>query len=160
MVSSPAGDSVYVASALNFKDMQGGGVVYKLDPKTLKTIGEVHTDQENFGAVLSPDGKTLYVINSLDGDISALDTAIGNVKTRTLFKKRNKKGFLYGACEILLYDGLLYVGGVADPAVIWVVDTNTMKLKNVLITQENGSPGGIILNKLNACTLRTAAANP
>lgn len=128
MVINPAGDALYVASALSFKDVQGG-VVYKLDPKTLKTIGEAHTDLKNFGAAISPDGSTLYVTNSLDGGISALDTATGKVKTLTLFKERNKEGFPYGAREILLHDGLLYVGGVADPAVIWVVDASTMKLK-------------------------------
>ncbi len=128
MVINPAGDALYVASALSFKDVQGG-VVYKLDPRTLKTIGEAHTDLKNFGAAISPDGSTLYVTNSLDGGISALDTATGKVKIRTLFKERNKEGFPYGAREILLRDGLLYVGSVADPAVIWVVDANTMKLK-------------------------------
>ena len=35
MALSPAGDALYVASAEGFKDVQGG-VVYKLDPKTLK----------------------------------------------------------------------------------------------------------------------------
>lgn len=52
MVINPAGDALYVASALSFKDVQGG-VVYKLDPKTLKTIGEAHTDLKNFGAAIS-----------------------------------------------------------------------------------------------------------
>lgn len=128
MVASPKGDAVYVASALNFKEVQGG-VVYKLDPASLKTLGEAHTDLKNFGTALSPDGKTLYVTNSLDGGISALDTATGKVKTRLLFKERNPEGFPYGTREILLHDGLLYVGGVADPAVIWVVDAETLKLK-------------------------------
>src|SRR6478609_4879845 len=43
MVLSPKGDALYVASSEGFKDVQGG-VVYKLDPTTLKTIGRSHTD--------------------------------------------------------------------------------------------------------------------
>lgn len=128
MVITPKGDAVYVASALSFKDVQGG-VIYKLDPATLKIVGEAHTDLKNFGAAISADGKTLYVTNSLDGGISALDTATGKVKNRLLFKERNKEGFPYGARQILLHDDLLYIGGVADPGVIWVVDANTLTLK-------------------------------
>lgn len=128
MALSPAGDALFVASAEGFKDVQGG-VVYKLDPKTLKTIGLSHTDLKNFGMALSPDGKTVYVTNSLDGGLSALNTADGKVKNRVLFPERNAEGFPYGARQVLLHNGLLYIGAVADPAAIWVVDAETLKLK-------------------------------
>ncbi|MDE9612005.1 YncE family protein [Citrobacter portucalensis] len=128
MALSPAGDALYVASAEGFKDVQGG-VVYKLDPKTLKTFGLSHTDMKNFGMAISPDGKTVYVTNSLDGGLSALNTADGKVKNRVLFPERNPEGFPYGARQVLLHNGLLYIGAVADPAVIWVVDAETLKLK-------------------------------
>lgn len=128
MALSPSGDALYVASAEGFKDVQGG-VVYKLDPKTLKTIGASHTDLKNFGMAISPDGKTVYVTNSLDGGVSALNTADGKVKNRVLFPERNPEGFPYGARQVLLHNGLLYIGAVADPAVIWVVDADTLKLK-------------------------------
>lgn len=67
------------------------------DPKTLKTLGLSHTDMKNFGMALSPDGKTVYVTNSLDGGLSALNTADGKVKNRVLFPERNAEGFPYGA---------------------------------------------------------------
>ena len=128
MALSPAGDALYVASAEGFKDVQGG-VVYKLDPKTLKTFGLSHTDMKHFGMATSPDGTTVYVTNSLDGGLSALNTADGKVKNRVLFPERNPEGFPYGARQVLLHNGLLYIGAVADPAVIWVVDAETLKLK-------------------------------
>ncbi|WP_368542561.1 YncE family protein [Enterobacter soli] len=131
MVLSPKGDALYVASSEGFKDVQGG-VIYKLDPATLKTIGRSHTDLKNFAMAMSPDGQTVYVTNSLDGGISAVSTADGKVKNRLMFTERNKEGFPFGAREILLHDGLLYVGGVGDPAVIWVVDANTLKLKKTI----------------------------
>lgn len=65
--------------------------------KTLKTLGLSHTDMKNFGMALSPDGKTVYVTNSLDGGLSALNTADGKVKNRVLFPERNAEGFPYGA---------------------------------------------------------------
>lgn len=128
MALSPTGDALYVASAEGFKGVQGG-VVYKLDPATLKTTGASHTDLKNFAMAMSGDGKTVYVTNSLDGGISAMNTADGKVKARLLFPERNEKGLPYGARQILLHNNTLYVGAVADPAVIWVVDAKTLKLK-------------------------------
>ncbi|MGL4700914.1 MAG: hypothetical protein ACRCWV_07660, partial [Raoultella sp.] len=55
MALSPRGDALYVASAEGFKDVQGGAV-YKLDPKTLKTIGLSYTDLKNFAVQITPDG--------------------------------------------------------------------------------------------------------
>lgn len=128
MALNPAGDALYVASAEGFKDVQGG-VVYKLDANTLQTLGRSHTDLKNFGMAMSAEGKTVYVTNSLDGGLSAINTADGKVKNRILFPERNPEGFPYGARQVLLHNGLLYVGAVADPAVIWVVDAGTLKLK-------------------------------
>ncbi|HEX4501503.1 MAG TPA: YncE family protein [Scandinavium sp.] len=128
MALSPKGDALYVSSAEGFKNVQGG-VVYKLDPQTLKTIGSSHTDLKNFGMAISDDGQTVYVTNSLDGGISALNTADGKVKARLLFPERNEKGLPYGARQVLIHNDTLYVGAVADPAVIWVVDAKTLKLK-------------------------------
>lgn len=77
MALSPQGDALYVASAEGFK-MYRGGAVY---------TGSAHPQyhrpdayrSENFALQLSA-GKTLYVSNSLDGGISAIDTATGKVK--------------------------------------------------------------------------------
>ncbi|WP_435954991.1 hypothetical protein [Dryocola sp. BD626] len=128
MAISQRSGALYVATAQGFKDVQGG-VVYKLDPVSLKTTGRSHTDLKNFGAVMDPTGETLYVTNSLDGGISAINVEDGKVLSRLMFTDRNEKGLPFGAREIILHEGLLYVGGVADPAVIWVVDAKTMKLK-------------------------------
>lgn len=128
MAISQQNGALYVATAQSFKDVQGG-VVYKLDPVSLKTTGQAHTDLKNFGAVMDPTGKTLYVTNSLDGGISAINVEDGKVLKRLMFSERNDKGLPFGAREIILHDGLLYIGAVADPAVIWVVDAKTMTLK-------------------------------
>lgn len=90
MALNPAGDALYVASAEGFKDVQGG-VIYKLDAKTLKTIGRSHTDLKNFGMAISPDGKTVYVTNSLDGGLSALNTAMAKLKIASCFLSGTRK---------------------------------------------------------------------
>lgn len=73
-----------------------GGAVYTLDPHTLNTIGLTHTDLKNFALQLSAEGKTLYVSNSLDGGISAIDTATGKVKTACCSASAMKRSPLWG----------------------------------------------------------------
>jgi sugar lactone lactonase YvrE len=157
MVLNQKGDALFVASSEGFKDVQGG-VVYKLDPATLKTIGRSHTDLKNFAMAIAPDGQTVYVTNSLDGGISAISTADGKVKKRLMFTERNKEGFPFGAREILLHDGSLFVGGVGDPGVIWVIDAETLKLKKPSKMPASGLPGCCGLNRQTACMQPTAAA--
>jgi len=119
--------ALYVASAQSFKDVNGG-VLYRLDPTTLATTGETHTDLKNFGMAADPDGKVFYTTNSLDGGISKVDAQSGKVLERLKFSEKGKDGSPYGAREILWHEGQLYIGGVGEPGVIWVVNANTMKL--------------------------------
>ncbi|MGJ0192182.1 YncE family protein [Pantoea sp. RRHST58] len=128
MAYVPGANALYVASADAFKDVSGG-VIYRLDPATLETTGKGYTDLKNFGMTMNEDGSLLYVTNTLDGGVSKIDPAKGKVLARTLFSERNEKGFPFGAREIFLHNNQLYIGGVGDPGVIWVVDAQTMKLK-------------------------------
>lgn len=128
MAYTPSAHALYVASAQSFKGVNGG-VLYRLDPATLETRGETHTDLKNFGMAIDPDGSLIYTTNTLDGGLSKVDAQSGKVLGRLLFNEKNDKGFPVGAREIIWHDGLLYIGGVGDPAVIWVVDAKSMKLK-------------------------------
>lgn len=129
MASGSAAENVlYVASAGNFKNIQGG-MVYKLNASTLETVSATHTNMKNFGMAISADGKTVYISNTTDGGISAIDTTDGKVKKTLIFSDRNKKGHPDGPRQIVLHGNTLYVGAVADPGYIWVVDADTLKLK-------------------------------
>src|SRR5690606_2020306 len=61
---SPASKALYVASAEAITGTQGG-VIYKLDPDTLQTLGMTHTTEKDFGLAVNPNGDTLYITNSL-----------------------------------------------------------------------------------------------
>ncbi|MGC0849373.1 YncE family protein [Pantoea agglomerans] len=129
MAYLPAKNALYVASAQGFKDISGG-MIYRLDASTLQSTGAGHFDLKNFGLISAPDGSALYATNTLDGGISKIDPDNGKVLKRLMFDEKNEKGLPYGTREIFLHDGLLYVGGVGDPGVIWVVDAKTLTLKN------------------------------
>ena len=66
----------YVANAEGFKNVQGGAV-YTLDPHTLNTIGLTHAKSEKLALQLCGEVKRCGISNSLDGGISAIDTATG-----------------------------------------------------------------------------------
>jgi len=128
MVYSPTENALYVASAQGFKNVNGG-VLYKLDPTTLATQGETHTDLKNFGMAADDNGKVYYTTNTLDGGVSKVDVESGKVLQRLMFEGKDKDGDPVGAREILFHKGQLFIGGVADPGFISVVDASTMTLK-------------------------------
>jgi len=130
---SPATRALYVASAEATTGVNGG-VIYKLDPETLQTLGMTHTDEKNFGLAMDPSGETLYITNSLNASVSAMDTGTGRIKTRTKFTERSKDGSAYGPRKVI-YDETqkaLYVGGVGDPGVIWRLDADTLQVEAVI----------------------------
>lgn len=124
----PQKNALFIASAQSFKGVNGG-VIYRLDPNTLATTGETHTDLKNFGMTADEDGKFIYTTNSLDGAVSKIDAQDGKVLQRLFFKGKDKDGDPVGAREILLHDRQLYIGRVTDPGYISIVDAQTMTLK-------------------------------
>lgn len=154
MVYAPEAKGLYVASAQSFKDVNGG-VIYRLDPVTLATTGETHTDLKNFAMAMDPDGRVFYTTNTLDSGIAKVDAQSGKVLQRVMFSDKGKDGDPMPAREIFWHQGSLYVGGVGDPGVIWVVDAQTMKLKT-RITNAGKWVTGIIYSPV---TDRLYAAN-
>ncbi|ADU71671.1 YncE family protein [Pantoea sp. At-9b] len=152
---SPAANALFVASAQGFKDVNGG-MIYRLDPTTLATKGETHTDLKNFGMAIEGEGSVFYTTNSLDGGVSKVDAQSGKVLERLMLGgKKDKEGDVPGAREMLLLGNELYVGRVADPGFISVVDTKTFKLKTT-IKNAGKWVTGIIYSPL---TERVYAAN-
>lgn len=128
MVYSTSAHALFVASAQGFKNVNGG-MIYRLDPVTLATKGETHTDLKNFGMAEDSNGELFYTTNTLDGGLSKVDAQRGKVLQRLMFQGKDKDGDPIGAREILFHQGLLFIGAVADPGFISVVDAKTMTLK-------------------------------
>ncbi|MGO1540180.1 MAG: YncE family protein [Luteimonas sp.] len=134
VASNPHDGALYVASALSMPNVSGG-IVYRLDPDTLAPIGAIHTDLRNLGLTLAPDGKRLYVTNSLEHALTAIDLESNSVAARLHFEdEKDSQGHRYGPRQVIYDRGrdLLYVGAVGDPAVIWVVDAHTLELRETI----------------------------
>ncbi|WP_368640975.1 YncE family protein [Castellaniella ginsengisoli] len=124
---SPAAKALYIASAEAVTGVNGG-MIYKIDPDTLQTLGITHTDEKNFGLATDPAGKTLYITNSLGHGVSAMDTGTGRITARTTFPGIGKDGFPYGPRQVI-YDAQqdgIYVGAVGNPGKIWLLDAKTL----------------------------------
>ncbi|WP_241622984.1 YncE family protein [Rosenbergiella australiborealis] len=128
MVLFPSINRLYVASAQSFKQ-DNGGVLYKVDPETLTVVGTTHTDLKNFGMVSQPGKDFFYTTNSVDGTVSKIDVTSGKVLQRLTLSKKNDKGEIDGAREMLWVGNELYIGAVANPGYISVVDTQSFRLK-------------------------------
>lgn len=128
MAYFPTQQALYVASAQSFKQ-DNGGVLYKVNPTTLAITGVTHTDLKNFGTASKPGDAFFYTTNSLDGTLSKVEVSTGKVVQRLQLSKKNSKGEIDGAREILWHGDELYIGAVANPGYISVVDTRTFKLK-------------------------------
>lgn len=131
MVLSPAGDQLYIASGNRVKTVQGG-VLYRLDPVTLQTTGETHTNMKDIGLAIDPQGKTIYITNSRDAGISSVDTESGKAAGYLKVTERNENGKPYAPHQLIWHKGSLYVSGVGDSGVIWVLDAQKMKLKKTI----------------------------
>jgi len=130
MAYSAAAQAVYVASAEAVSGVQGG-VIYKLDPETLQTLGKTYTDEKNYGLTVDPSGAMLYITNSTSQGVSAMDTKTGRIVARTAFKGVGRDGFPYGTRKVR-YDErqqAVYVSGVGNPGKIWLLDGKTLETR-------------------------------
>ena len=132
-VYNPHNHLLYVASALSTEGVQGGAI-YIVNPETLEPVGAIYTDLRNFGLALSPDGKKLFATNSVEHSVTAFDLEANKVIGRVSFANQDKDGNYFGPRQIQ-YDARtnkLFVGAVGDPAVIWVVNPETLELEHTI----------------------------
>ncbi|NYT75476.1 YncE family protein [Alcaligenaceae bacterium] len=130
MAYSPLTKSIYVASSEAMENVHGG-VVYQLNPETLETTGLYHLDEKSFGLAINPAGDTLYVTHSLAGAVSKIDLKTGKVMARVKFTDTSKDGTPYGPRTVRYEPSTdtLYVSGVGDPGIIWVIDASSFNLR-------------------------------
>ena len=135
MAYSASEKALYVASA-EMLDGVRGGALYKLDPQTLDVLGVIHTDEGNFGLSSNTEGNVLFMTNSLNPAVARVELGEKGSLKRTAFSNMGTDGFKVGPRTVKLDEvhKRLYVGGVGNPAVIWVMDANSME---VLDTIEN-----------------------
>jgi len=150
-------NAVYVASSGGFGDDAGPAQVLKLDPTTLDVQATIPLERKGFGVVLDDANDRLYVGNTVDTSVTVVDTAQGKAIgiVQLMEKKVGKDGKASYTHDLreLVVDGAnsrLYVTGHSgEGSVLFVVDTQSLKLLNTIPGLGNAKAPGLALDAAN-----------
>ena len=145
-VSQPVGHGVYelaydgqakvlfAASAPSFDKDKTKGKVYKLDREDLTKRGVIDTQRRAFATAIDAQNRILYIGNTLEGSVTLIDTQTGKeLAVIQLSDTRNPKEIAHTREMVLdKKHHRLYVSGVVEKGIVWVVDTEKRQLINTL----------------------------
>ncbi|WP_299261368.1 YncE family protein [uncultured Kushneria sp.] len=147
LVFSPSQQSIYVAATSGFgegaSDNYGegeGGSIYRLDPQTLEIKDTIKLDQKPFGLALNEKTHTLFVGHTLDQSVTAINLDDNSTRHLALAteaeKAEAKKNDVFGPNPRQLsvdeQSNTLYVTGVGDKSVLWVINGEDLTLTDTI----------------------------
>ncbi|QNR99004.1 YncE family protein [Stenotrophomonas sp. 169] len=150
-------NALYVASSGGFGDDAGPAQVLKLDPTTLAVQATIPLERKGFGVVLDDANDRLYVGNTVDTSVTVVDTAQAKaIGILQLMEKKvgkdGKASYTHDLRELVV-DGAnsrLYVTGHSgEGSVLFVVDTQSLKLLNTIPGLGNAKAPGLALDAAN-----------
>lgn len=124
---------LYVTSASGQQDAKTGRVL-ALDPDTLAVQRTIDTPYRAFALASNRKTGTLYVGNTMDHALTAIDVASGQVKGTLQFDLKNERDALIQTRQVVVDEesNTVFIGGVDNNGVIWVVDGDTLALRTTL----------------------------
>ncbi|WP_421415076.1 YncE family protein [Serratia plymuthica] len=135
MVYSQGENALYLATSQSRK-LDKGGVVYRLDPKTLDITQVIHNDIKPFGAAINGKTDTLFFGNTVNNSVTAIDAKTGEVKGRLVLDARQRTETVKPlAPRELVADATtdtLYITGLGESSVVWVVDGKDLTLRTTI----------------------------
>nr|WP_237141137.1 YncE family protein [Serratia inhibens] len=135
MVYSQGENALYLATSQSRKQDKGG-VVYRLDPKTLDITQVIHNDIKPFGAAINGKTDTLFFGNTVNNSVTAIDAKTGEVKGRLVLDARQRSETVKPlAPRELVTDAAtdtLYITGLGESSVVWVVDGKDLTLRTTI----------------------------
>ena len=157
---SPKQNAVFVASSGGFGDDAGPAQVLRLNPATLAVETRIPLERKAFGVVLDDAHNRLYVGNTVDLSVTVVDTAQNKaVGTIQLMEKKagkdGKAAYTHDLRELVVDSAAnrLYVTGHSSQpdvsSVLFVIDTNTLKVINTIDGLGNAKAPGLALDAAN-----------
>ena len=135
MAYSQQENALWLATSQSRK-VDKGGVVYRLDPVTLEVTQAIHNDLKPFGATINNTTQTLWFGNTVNSAVTAIDAKTGEVKGRLVLddRKRTEEVRPLQPRELVADDATntVYITGIGEESVIWVVDGENIKLKTAI----------------------------
>lgn len=133
MAYSASENALYLATAQSLQ-LDKGGVVYRLDPQTLAVTQAIHHQFKSFGAAVNNKTNRLYVGNTLNAAVTAIDVKTGEVQGSLVLDTRPRTATARPlAPRELVVDEIsdtLYVTGVGKESRVWAVDGATLTLRH------------------------------
>lgn len=136
---SPGVDSVFVATVPTF-DNVAGGVVHRLDPRSLRIVQSIQLPRKAFALGFNPTSETLYVGNTFDGSLTVIDAKDGAVKGMIQVSERteNEKGQVSAPhTRKVVVDALrnqIFVTNPDSEGQVWIVDGKTNSVRHTIAT--------------------------
>lgn len=124
---APASGAVFVASTPVF-EAGSPGFVQRLDARTLQTVQTVQLPRRAFALGLNSVTNTLYVGNTLDGSLTAVDASSGTVKgviqLGVAEKKEDGKESMPHTRKVVVDEknNRIFVTSPGQPGIVWIVD--------------------------------------
>ncbi|MGV3821721.1 YncE family protein [Citrobacter portucalensis] len=118
-------NALFAASSPSFDKDKTSGLIYKLDLEKLTTTEVIETSRRAFATALDEENQVLYVGNTLEGSVTLIDTRSGKeLAILQLSEAKNPKEIVHTREMVLdKQHHRLYVSGVAEKGIVWVVDT-------------------------------------
>ena len=124
--------ALYVATSQSRK-LDKGGIVYRLDPATLAVNQVIHNNLKPFGVAVNHATGTLFLGNTVNSAVTAVDVKTGEVKKTLVLdaRKRTEDFRPFAPRELVVNEATdtVYVGGLGKSSVLWVVDGKDLTLR-------------------------------
>ncbi|MGC0808171.1 YncE family protein [Pantoea agglomerans] len=131
---SPKDNALFVATAQNSSG--NGGTVFRLDPATLAVQQSINTELKSFGAAINPQTNVLYIGNTVNGSVTAIDASSGKVLNTLVLDSRKRSETVRPLqprqVAVDAKTNRVYITGLGPQSVVWVVDGSTLKLVSTI----------------------------
>lgn len=131
---SPKDNALFVATAQN--SSVDGGTVFRLDPATLAVQQSINTELKSFGAAINPQTNVLYIGNTVNGSVTAIDASSGKVLNTLVLDSRKRSETVRPLqprqVAVDAKTNRVYITGLGPQSVVWVVDGSTLKLVSTI----------------------------
>lgn len=131
---SPKDNALFVATAQNSSG--DGGTVFRLDPATLAVQQSINTELKSFGAAINPQTNVLYIGNTVNGSVTAIEASSGKVLNTLVLDSRKRSETVRPLqprqVAVDAKTNRVYITGLGPQSVVWVVDGSTLKLVSTI----------------------------
>lgn len=131
-VAYDAGSASLLVAASPSKDQ--GGVLYRLDPTSLAVKQTIPIARRAFALGVNAKTNMVFVGNTLDGSLTAVDTGTGKVLGVSQLSAKNEKGEAAHTRKVIVdeADNRIFVTSPQQEGKVWIVDALSGQVRYTL----------------------------